>query len=118
MAFQNVTRRQLAGLLAGAAAAESIAVAHGVENLPKDEIQQWEISCLYHLESTKDLLLLAFKRRIEAGATIEAGPYALEPDPTTAEEMEKHMGPHDFNAPGFHGVSFNDPADAEEEAQQ
>jgi hypothetical protein len=53
------------------------------------EIRQWEIAAFYRLEKAKDALALAFKRRIEAGAQIEAGQYYLEPEDDTVYELER-----------------------------
>jgi len=83
-----------------------------MENKPvnatsKDEIKQWEIASLFHLNTTMEVLALSLRRRIASGATIEAGDYALEAgeftDPTDSVE------PTDFNVTGFDNVGWHPP---------
>ena len=76
------------------------------ENAPKDEILQDEIAALYHLEASKDIVALSFRRRIAAGASIEQGEYVLEPSRATIEELEKRQVLIDFNIPAFDTVAW------------
>ena len=115
MALQELTKKELAGLIAGAAAVNAVIGRISVEDpeeMPTDQIRQWEISALWHLESAKDALALAFKRRLEAGATIQPGPYTLDPDGDTMEDLEDYQAEYrggSFNSVGFTEVGLNDP---------
>lgn len=115
MALQELTKRELAGLIAGAAAVNAVIGRISVEDpeeMPTDQIRQWEISALWHLEAAKDALALAFKRRLEAGATIQPGPYTLDPDGDTLEDVEDYQAEYrggSFNCVGFNEVGWNDP---------
>ena len=120
MAFQELSKRELAGLIAGATAANAIVgriTKEDPKELPTDRIKQWEVMALYNLEVAKDAIALGFKRRLEDGATVEPGPYFLEPDTDTMEDLEDHLtegrNNWEFNCVGFNGVGFNDPAKAE-----
>jgi hypothetical protein len=119
MAFQELSKRELAGLIAGATAANAIVgriTKEDPKELPTDRIKQWEVMALYNLEVAKDAIALGFKRRLEDGATVEPGPYFLEPDTDTMEDLEDHLtegrNNWEFNCVGFNGVGFNDPAKA------
>jgi hypothetical protein len=59
------------------------------EELPQDCIRQWEVRALYEIEAVKDCMALGFKRRLEAGATVQPGPYFLKEDVDTMEDLEK-----------------------------
>ncbi len=98
-----LSRRELAKVVAGAAALNSVAVAHADE-LPKDVITQPEIAALFHLETAKEVIAREFKRRLEAGATIEDGKYKLKPSMETLEEMQDSDLACGFNCPGFDSV--------------
>src|SRR5690349_4125008 len=108
MAITNISRRTLAGLLAGAAAAQAIAAEHGEDELPKDTIRQEEIACLFGLEAAKDVICRSFLARIEAGATVEPGPYSLDPSGESyAEICDAPIGISGFGAvPGFDFINF------------
>ena len=114
MAFQELSKRELAGLIAGATAANAIVgriSKEEPEELPADCIRQWEIAALYNLEVAKDALALGFKRRLEDGATVELGAYFLEPDTDTMEDLEDFRSCGGiFNCVGFNGVGWNDTA--------
>jgi hypothetical protein len=115
MALQDLTKRELAGLIAGATAANAIIgriKEEEPEEIPGDVLRQWEIAALYHLEAAKDAIALGFKRRLEAGATIQEGPYRLEPDADTMEDLEETAlegGGGGGNCTGFAGVSYHEP---------
>ncbi|MBZ5620049.1 MAG: hypothetical protein LAQ69_15190 [Acidobacteriia bacterium] len=79
----SLNRHEIAGLLA---AARSIVAAHA-EELPKDEIKQWELAALYHLNTAQNALALSFARRTEAGATMEVGEYVLDLPLSDTEEV-------------------------------
>jgi hypothetical protein len=74
----------------------------------QDVIRQWEIAALYHLELAKETVAIGFKRRLEAGATIESGSYILDPDPTNMDDLaDKVRNPAvEFNCTGFYAVDF------------
>jgi hypothetical protein len=114
MAFQELSKRELAGLIAGATAANAIVgriTKEDPKELPTDQIKQWEVMALYNLEVAKDALALGLKRRMEDGAAVELGPYFLEPDTDTMEDLEDFRSCGGvFNCVGFNGVGFNDPA--------
>src|ERR1035438_5742917 len=77
----------------------------------EDQIRQWEIAALYHLEVAKDVIALGFKRRLEAGATVQPGPYVLEPDTDAMQDLEEEQREYSgggFNCVGFDGVGRND----------
>ena len=120
MALQELSRKEMADLLAGATAARAImarVAQDDPDELLMDEIRQWEISALYHLEVAQDAMALGFKRRLEAGATVQPGPYFLEPDTDTMEDLEDHQreyGAGQFNCVGFNGVGWDDPTKAAE----
>lgn len=119
MALQDLSKSELSGLIAGAAAVNAIIsrVAEDEPNeLPTDQIRQWEVAALYQLEAAKDALALGFKRRLEAGATVQPGPYFLTPDDDDMEDLEDEQREYsggDFNCVGFNGVGWNDPAKAD-----
>jgi hypothetical protein len=114
MALQNLTKRDLAGLIAGATAANEIIgriKQEEPEEIPGDVLRQWEIAALYHLEAAKDAIALGFKRRLEAGATIQEGPYRLEQNTETMEDLEETAleGGSGGNCTGFADVSYREP---------
>ena len=118
MALQELSRKEMADLMAGASAARAImarVAQDDPEELPMDEIRQWEISALYHLEVAKDAMALGFKRRLEAGASVQPGPYTLNPDTDTLEDLEDHQREYsggEFNCVGFNGVGWDEPTRA------
>ena len=118
VALQELSKKEMAALLAGATAARAImdrVAQDDPDELPMDEIRQWEISALYHLEVAKDAMALGFKRRLEAGASVEPGPYTLDPDTDTMEDLEDHQREYsggEFNCVGFNGVGWDDPTKA------
>src|SRR6266545_4258357 len=122
MAIQELSRQEITNLLSGAKAVNAIVarIAEDYpEELPTDIIRQWEISALYHVEAIKDAMALGFKRRLEAGATVEPGPYFLSPTDETIEDLEDSGqtkgGGGEFNCVGFDGVGWNDPAKVQPE---
>jgi hypothetical protein len=80
------------------------------KELPKDEIRQWEIAALYHLGAAIDVIALGFKRRLEAGASIQRGTYSLEPDTDSLKELAELAaeGTMGGTCTGF-DVGWNDP---------
>ncbi len=118
MVLQELSKTEIASLITGAKAASAIVARIAEEHpddMPKDEIRQWEIAALYHQEAVVDTLALSFKRRLSAGASIQPGPYFLEPDNETVEEIEERLpdGPGGFNCNGFNDVGWNDPDEIE-----
>jgi hypothetical protein len=117
LALQELSKKELAGLLAGATAVNAIVGRISKDKpaeLPTDEIRQWEIAALYQLEAAKDALALSFKRRLGAGATVQPGPYFLTPDDSDIEDLEDEQREYsggEFNCIGFGGVGWNDPAE-------
>jgi hypothetical protein len=113
MAYQELTKQELSDLMAGAKAINAIVdrvAKEWPEEIPQDVIRQWEIAVLYHAEFSIDALALGFRRRLEAGATIEPGSYILEPDHLSMEDLEdKVKDPypsHGFSCTGFDTVDF------------
>lgn len=111
--LQELTKKDLAGLVAGAAAVNAIVGRISKEEpdeLPTDQIRQWEIAALYHLEVAKDAMALGFKRRLENGATVQPGRFTLEQHTDTMEDLEDSQREYSggrFNCVGFDGVSYD-----------
>ena len=69
MAHQELSKKEMSALMAGATAARSImarVAQDDPDELPMDQITQVEIACLLFTEKTKDTLAISFKRRIES----------------------------------------------------
>ena len=117
MALQELSKKEMSALMAGATAARTImarVAKDDPDELPIDEIRQFEIAALYHTEVMKDVIALGLKRRLEDGATVQPGPYYLEPDTGTMEDLEENLLDYqggEFNCIGFNGVGFSDPSE-------
>lgn len=70
----------------------------------KDEIKQWEVATLFHLNTALDVQALSLRRRIAAGATIEAGEYTV--DVGEVGDLTGQGVPTDFNITGFNNVAW------------
>ena len=116
MALQELTKQEIRSLLAGATAANAIVSRiekDDPDEITRDEIRQWEIKAFYALDMAKEVIALAFKRRLEAGASVQAGVYRLEPDSETLEDLQANMLEYQgggFNTTGFDNVALVDPA--------
>jgi len=80
-----------------------------------DEIRQWEIAALLSLEAAENALALNLKRRIEAGATVQAGPYFLIPDHETMADLKDQLedaAPSSISTYGFSEIGWKEPARA------
>ena len=107
--------QQLATLKASAAIMNGI-VNNGADELPPNVIRQWEIACLYHTYGIQQMILLAFKQRVEAGATIEPGPYKLMLDADRGLDVfEESAGLMNFGGDGY-DVLYEAAPDAEKAA--
>jgi len=79
---------------------------------PKNQIRQWEVAAFYHAENILNHFALDFVRRLDAGATIEAGEYSLERDhefsinDSEFRDVEK-TGGTGFGFRGFSNVTRN-----------
>jgi hypothetical protein len=84
-----------------------------MQKLPNDQIRQWEIAALLHLEAAEVVIMLDFKKRLEAGATVQRGAYFLDPDSTTVSDLRADMkegGCGGMGGHGFYEIGVREPA--------
>jgi hypothetical protein len=85
---------------------------------PKDQIRQWELAALAHLNHAAEVIALSFRRRLHRGATVEAGRYTLTPE-TFPDDLKQAL--RDIPSPGLTAggldIDWDDPAKAEPKAK-
>src|ERR1700733_13673733 len=80
------------------------------ETAAKDIIKQWEVEAFFHLDSLRAVIDTSFRRRADAGATIEPGPYVLDREESRDDlpqiSLKGILESYDRDDPTLHLGSF------------
>lgn len=91
--IHNFSRYEVAAARTAARVLSEVADAHAKDVPDPDVICQWELQALHGLQAAGESLMLSFRCRLDAGASVETGPYSFEPFQDSADESRKAAGP-------------------------